>query len=93
MCVYCFMGDHVFRFDPPWDIQKELSPSPYVPAPTNPFRPIVPWEIERLKEYRYLLKEIADLEAKTGCPCEPNKADYLKMFKERIEKLEQGLTE
>jgi len=82
MCVYCVMGDHAFRFNPPWQ-----GPYPqYVPAPLVP---VNPWPLEQLKEYYDLLKQVRDLEEQIGCPCEPNKADYIKMFKEKISQLEK----
>lgn len=93
MCVYCNMGDHTFRYDPPW---KRDTTSPYfpqlpqsVPQPVYPLPPMwQPWPLERLKEYHDLLKAVKDMEDKLGCPCEPNKADYLKLIKERIDHLE-----
>jgi hypothetical protein len=53
------------------------------PQPTNP------WPIDRLKEYEEMLRRIKELEDKLGCPCEPNKADYLDLLKKRIEALEE----
>ena len=86
MCVYCNMGDHTFRFDPPW-----RPPFPiYVPQPVMPPAEITPWSLERLREYRDLLREIKELEDKAGCPCVPNKADYIGMFEQRIGALENG---
>lgn len=88
MCVYCMIGDHHFRFDPPWrDPIDPFAPiHPQVPAPIGPWTP--PWTIDRLKEFEELLKRVKELEDKLGCPCEPNKADYLALLRERIEKLE-----
>lgn len=83
MCMYCSMGDHTFRYDPPWYVPPS---TPYVPAPVVPT--VHPWDLERLREYYDLLKGIKELEDKLGCPCEPNKADYLTMFKNRIAELE-----
>lgn len=86
MCLYCNMGDHTFRFDPPWRDQQLPQ---YVPAPVTPMMPQwAPWGLDRLREYHELLKAVKEMEDKLGCPCEPNKADYLKMIKERIEALE-----
>lgn len=77
------IGDHTFRYDPPWN-----PPYPqFVPQPLNPI-PIQPWGLERLREYYDLLLKVKELEDKLGCPCEPNKADYLGMLRERIAKLE-----
>ena len=86
MCVYCNTGDTFFRHDPPWKLPQDF---PYVPQPVNPLLPINPWPIEKLKAYHDLLKRIKELEDKLGCPCEPNKADYLGMFEERIRELEK----
>lgn len=84
MCVYCMMADHAFRFDPPWDEWNPLVPRPFIP--TNPIRP---WPIDRLREYEEILKRIKTLEDQLGCPCEPAKADYLDLFRKRIEELEK----
>src|SRR5678810_1076207 len=92
MCAYCMVGDHTFRHDPPWDYWRETpNPHPLVPKPVKPQRGIEPWSIERLKEYRDLLLQIKELEDRLGCPCEPNKADYLTILKERIAQLEGKL--
>lgn len=86
MCVYCFCGDHPFKWDPPW--KKDEGPwSPYIPQPVVPVSS-PSWDLQRLKEYLDLLKQIKELEDKIGCPCEPNKADYLKLFELRIKQLE-----
>lgn len=83
MCAYCSMGDTWFRHDQPWNPQ----PLPqYVPAPVTPAGE--PWNLDKLKDYYDLLKRVKALEDELGCPCEPNKADYLKMFEERIAFLE-----
>ena len=112
MCIYCTMGDHVFRHDPPWDpivwpqpsppywpmvpntkpktkkrIPAPLPTTPSIPAPINHDKKIVPWDLQRLIEYRDLLREIKELEDKVGCPCEPNKADYLTLFDNRIKEM------
>lgn len=81
MCIYCMMGDWQFRHDPPW---YEKVPLPYVPAPVIPPEQIKPWSLDKLREYRDLLKEVKELEDKLGCPCVPNKADYLKILQDRI---------
>lgn len=87
MCVYCFMGDHAFKFNPPWN----PADPPYWPSTVpQPQVPVVqPWKIEQLKEYLELLKQIKAMEDKIGCPCEPNKADYIKLFEERIEHIKK----
>jgi hypothetical protein len=88
MCVYCMVGDHQFRYNPPWPNKKPYPTSPYIPAPLIPADQINPWSVERLKEYLELLKQIKALEDQIGCPCEPNKADYIKLFELRIKALE-----
>ena len=88
MCLYCNMGDHTFRYDPPWVVPQTY---PYVPQPVGPAIPVTPWGLDRLREYHDLLKRVKEMEDKLGCPCEPNKADYLKMFEERIAELEKKL--
>lgn len=85
MCAYCMIGDHTFKYDPPYDYHSQPFPSPLVP---KPLASIKPWTLERLKEYRDILLQVKELEDKLGCPCEPNKADYLKILKDRIEKME-----
>ena len=85
MCVYCNMGDWQFRHNPPWDVPPM---TPYVPQPLSP-APIVPWGLEKLKEYYDLLKAVKEMEDKLGCPCEPNKADYLALIEARIKKLKE----
>lgn len=85
------VGDHTFKYDPPW--AQPVFPNPVqpwhnlIPKPVNPQKEIVPWSLERLIEYRDLLKEIKELEDKIGCLCEPNKADYLDLFEKRIQAL------
>lgn len=84
------MGDFTFRYDPPFP-----TTSPYVPMPIT--QPIVKpqtgltpgWDFAKLKEYRDLLKEIKELEDKVGCPCEPNKANYIKMIEDKLEELKK----
>ena len=58
-----------------------------IPSPVSP-APIQPWDISRLREFEELLRRVHELEEKLGCPCEPNKADYLLLLKQRIEALE-----
>ena len=93
MCVYCFVGDSWFRRDPPWNPWKDFQDTQVDPYPTvpKPLVPVVPWDIDKLKEYLEVLKQIKELEDKVGCPCEPNKADYIGMFKKRIEELEKKI--
>lgn len=66
------VGDKVARC-PPWYGSGEA---------------VVPWKLDRLQELEDLLRRVKDLEDRLGCPCEPNKADYLGLLRERIEKLE-----
>lgn len=87
MCVYCSIGDHAFRHNPPWDEWSKPNPNPFIPRPAIT-DPITPWKLERLKEYLEILKEVKALEDRIGCPCEPNKADYIGLIKQRIEALE-----
>lgn len=91
MCLYCMIGDHQFRFDPPWPVgpqYPDYPQHPLLPSPLNPSAPITPWPVDRLKEFEDLLRRVHELEEKLGCPCEPNKADYLTLLRQRIEKLE-----
>lgn len=86
MCVYCMVADHTFKYDRPW--WPSTNPQhPLIPKPVT--WPAKEWDLERLKEYRDLLQQIHELEEKVGCPCEPNKADYLELFRQRIEALEK----
>lgn len=87
------IGDHQFQWDPPWPIgptYPQFPQHPLIPLPINPFQliPPAPWPLDRLKEFEDLLRRVKDLEDRLGCPCEPNKADYLGLLRERIEKLE-----
>lgn len=91
MCAYCMVGDEFFRRNPPW-----YPSDPYVPWPPSvplplPGTPINPWPLKDLKEFEDLLRRIKALEDKIGCPCEPNKADYLDLLKRRIEDLEKKI--
>lgn len=85
MCTYCMIGDFHFRRDPPWNPPW---PSPLIPMPVVPL-PVIPWDLDKLREFEDLLKRVKDLEDRLGCPCEPNKADYLGLLRDRIEKLER----
>lgn len=82
MCTYCMMGDHFFRHDPPWFPAPDPVPAPLMPPP------YVPWGVERLSELQDLLRRVKALEDQLGCPCEPNKADYISLLGERIKRLE-----
>lgn len=89
MCLYCMVGDHFFRHDPPWPNRDPYPTHPLIPAPLNPLMPLQPWPMDRLKELEDLLRRVKELEDKLGCPCEPNKADYLALLRQRIEALEK----
>jgi hypothetical protein len=65
------------------------NPNDLLPLPVSPKSDIKPWDLDKLKEYLDLLQRIKNLEDQVGCPCEPNKADYLSLFKQRIEELEK----
>ena len=89
MCAYCNMGDSWFRYDPPYyvpDWQRQMWPQ--IPQPIIPPAQIVPWPIEKLKEYLEILKEVKALEDKIGCPCVPDKPDYIKMLQDRLTALQ-----
>lgn len=95
MCVYCFCGDWAWKYDPPyWPKPNPLVPEPVWPK--EPDKPVTPppdwqpWKMDRLKEYLELLKQIKALEDQIGCPCEPNKADHIKILEERIAELEKN---
>lgn len=87
MCTYCMIGDWTFKHDPPW---KPDPWPPQIPQPVVPM-PAYDWSLEKLKEYYDLLKKVKELEDQLGCPCEPNKADYLKLIGDRIAELEKKL--
>lgn len=87
MCMYCMVGDWQFRRDPPWPNRDPYPTSPFIPSPVVPEQP--PWLLEKLLEFQDLIRRVKELEDKLGCPCEPNKADYLGMLKQRIEELEK----
>ncbi len=86
MCVYCMTGDFQFRHNPPWWVPPE---TPFVPRPLIPQPAITDWDLTKLREYLDLLKRIKAMEDQLGCPCEPNKADYIGMFEQRIAELER----
>lgn len=85
MCVYCVIGDHTFKYDPPFKVDPQQWPS--IPQPVVPL--VQPWDLERLKEYLAILKEVKELEDKLGCPCVPNKADYIGLLEQRIKELKK----
>lgn len=92
MCVYCNLGDTWWKYDPPWKRDDLPYVPPSVPFPVQPLpQTWEPWSLEKLKEYHKLLKEVREMEDKLGCPCEPNKADYVKLLEERIKELEKRL--
>ena len=66
---------------------------PSVPPPAIPLSQIHPWTVDRIYEFLDLLRRVKELEDKLGCPCEPNKADYLALLRERIEVLEKAAKE
>jgi hypothetical protein len=80
------IGDFEFRHNPPF------VPSPWpntLPQPLPQPSTWHPWPLEKLKEFQDLLERVKKLEDQLGCPCEPNKADYIGMLKKRIEDLEK----
>jgi hypothetical protein len=85
MCVYCYIGDSWFRRDPPFE--PDWNKWPTIPRPIT-LPPHPPWPVDKLKEYLEVLKQVKELEDKIGCPCEPNKADYIKVLQDRIDELE-----
>ena len=90
MCTYCNMGDHTFKYDPPWRPNDYPIWPPQVPAPIQPLPQVYPpWPINRLKEYLDLLKEVKEMEDKLGCPCEPSKADYIGLLEKRLKYLKK----
>ncbi len=89
MCTYCMIADWQFQRNPPWNPHDPFTPwPPQVPRPL-PQTPINPWPVDQLKEFADLLRRVKELEDKLGCPCEPNKADYLDLLRRRIEDLEK----
>lgn len=88
MCVYCNTGDFFFKQTPPWNPPW---PSPLIPQPVVPL-PVKEWDLAPLRELLDLLERIKALEDKLGCPCEPNKADYIKVLSNRITELEKRIT-
>lgn len=93
MCVYCYCGDQTWKWNPPWEKPKreeEFYPwDPLLPKPARPRKKIVPWNLQELREYLELLKQIKALEDQIGCECEPSKADHIGVIKKRIAALEK----
>ena len=89
MCTYCMIGDWQFRRNPPFDAEPYYPqiPQPITPLPQMPSWK--PWDVSELKEFKDLLERVKKLEDALGCPCEPNKADYIGILKQRIEELEK----
>jgi hypothetical protein len=85
MCTYCMIGDNYFRYNPPSQIPWQ----PLLPQPALPPRP---WSLQEFQEFKDLLERVKALEDRLGCPCEPNKIDYLKIIREAIERLEAAAT-
>ena len=88
MCTYCMIGDWQFHRDPPWlpndyPVWPTSVPVSIIPAP------YAPWDLQKLREFEDLLRRVKELEDRLGCPCEPNKADYLGLLRQRIEELEK----
>lgn len=92
MCVYCYCGDEIWKWDRPWNVPTTDPDYPFLPKPIAPEVPNE-WNLQRLREYLELLRRIKALEDQIGCPCEPNKADYIKMFEDRISELERRMGE
>jgi hypothetical protein len=86
MCTYCMIGDWQFRRNPPFWPE---TPDPLIPMPSYPPPNWQPWGLEEVKEFKDLLERVKKLEDALGCPCEPNKADYIGILKQRIEELEK----
>lgn len=93
MCVYCVTGDEFFRdqHPPVWPYPIPFQPN--LPAPTLPPESnYTGWPIDKLKDLLDVLQKIKVLEdSMNKCPCVPAKADYIKLLKDRIQALEDGL--
>lgn len=90
MCVYCATGDEFFQSPRPPFIPNPWPPQ--IPAPII-VQPYQPWPLDRVKDLLDVLERLKALEDKLGCPCEPNKADYLTLLSERIAVLEAKVKE
>ena len=66
----------------PWAIRPFSPPNDTITVPYEP------WNVQKLKDHLEILKQIKALEDKLGCPCEPNKADHIKLLEDRIAVLE-----
>lgn len=86
MCCYCMVGDWAFRHNPPFTVDPLQYPT--IPQPIIPM-PYQDWNIHKLREYLDLLKQIKAMEDQLGCPCEPNKADYIGLITARIDSLQK----
>lgn len=93
MCMYCFVADGFFKDQNPPVWPTPVPFVPLVPTPSPlPDPQYVGWPIERLRELLTILEGIKKLEdTMMKCPCEPAKADYVRLLKGRIEALEMGL--
>ena len=89
MCVYCVIGDWQFRHNPPWKPTDYPVWPPSIPVPPAFPQPFSPWPVEQVREYLELLEKVKALEDQLGCPCEPNKADYIGLLKKRVAALEK----
>jgi len=86
MCIYCFIADHQWKYDPLFSIP----PTPVHVLPPTLAQTLNPgWDFVRLSEFYDLLKRVKDLEDQVGCICEPNKADYLGIIKNLLKLLEE----
>ena len=83
MCVYCMMADHA----------KKWWPDPAIPNREFPWAYPVPWTRKQLDEFEDILRRIKDIEDRLGgCPCEePEKLDYLKDIRKRLDGIERKL--
>lgn len=90
MCVYCNMGDWAFKHHAPFT-HPGRERSSFRGFSRRPGPHLGDWSIEKLEKYLDILKQIRALEEQVGCPCEPNKADYIKLFMERIGELKKKM--
>lgn len=88
MCCYCMMADWQFRHNPPWNLKD----TPLIPRPLVP-GPVIPWDFQKLAEWYDILRRVKEMEDRLGCPCEPNKADYMALIKQRLDTLERVTAE
>ncbi len=88
MCVYCMISDWQFQQNPPWNphdipVWPLSIPRPAIGAP------IGPWPVDKLAQFKDLLRRVKELEDKLECLCEPKEADYIALLQERIDWLEK----